>query len=348
MFNLTAKRIALGAMIMVIAVLMLGLVSGCNNTKNDAATVDGEPITEKTLDAEVAKLKLQSPSLFDKNSGDMDEGTIRSTLLDELIAQQLLSKEADAKHISVSDSEIEKNIESLKAGYSDEKQFEDALKTAGYTLSTLREQVKWQLLSTKLLEKLVPSSSVSTKEAQAYYNKNKTSYKVSAAKRSSHILFASKDEATAKKVLKELQDGADFAKMAKKYSTDTASAKSGGDLGWPTQAYVTEFQKAVDKLDKGEMSGLVKSAYGWHIIKVTDTRKAGQQSFEDAKETVIQTLLSNKRSEAYQTLVSDLRKKAKIVIYDEKIKEANAKAKTTSTTSGGSTTQQSGSSSTSN
>ena len=341
MFKLSAKRVSLGAALVVAVILTLGFVSGCNSTKNDAATVDGEHITEKALDAEVAKLKLQSPSLFDKNSGGMDEGTIRSTLLDELIAQQLLSKEAQAKHVNISDSEIDKNIESLKAGYSDEKQFEDALKTAGYSLSTLREQVKWQLLSTKLLEKLVPASSVSEKEAQAYYNKNKASYKVAAAKRSSHILFASKDEATAKKVLKELQDGADFAALAKKYSTDTASAKNGGDLGWPTQAYVTEFQQAVDKLSKGQMSGLVKSAYGWHIIKVTDTRKAGQQSFADAKENVIQTLLSNKRSQAYQTLVSDLRKKAKVVIYDAQVKESNAKTKTTSTL-GGTGAQQSG------
>lgn len=329
MLGLTTKRIALGATIMVVAALAFGLMSGCNSTKNDAATVDGEPITEKALDAEVAKLKLQSPSLFDKNSGGMDEGQIRSTLLDELIAQQLLSKEADAKKVSVTDAEIDKNIESLKAGYSDEKQFEDALKTAGYTLDTLREQVKWQLLSTKLLERLVPASSISNAEAKAYYEKNKASYKVAAAKRSSHILFAAKDEETAKKVLKELQDGADFAAMAKKYSTDTASAKNGGDLGWPTQAYVSEFQKAVDKLGKGEMSGLVKSAYGWHIIKVTDVRKAGQQTFDEAKETIVQTLLSNKRTEAYQTLVSDLRKKAKVVIYDAAVKEANAKAKTT-------------------
>lgn len=347
MFKLSAKRVSLGAALMVAVILTLGLVSGCNSTKNDAATVDGEHITEKALDAEVAKLKLQSPSLFDKNSGGMDEGTIRSTLLDELIAQQLLSKEAQEKHVNISDSEIDKNIESLKAGYSDEKQFEDALKTAGYSLNTLREQVKWQLLSTKLLEKLVPASSVSEKEAQAYYNKNKASYKVAAAKRSSHILFASKDEATAKKVLKELQDGADFAAMAKKYSTDTASAKNGGDLGWPAQAYVTEFQQAVDKLSKGQMSGLVKSAYGWHIIKVTDTRKAGQQSFADAKESVIQTLLSNKRSQAYQTLVSDLRKKAKVVIYDAQVKESKAKTKTTSTL-GGTGTQQSGTSSSGN
>lgn len=339
MITMTVKRIAFCALLISVLALSSVLMAGCDNKKDTAATVDGVAISEKALDAEVAKLKLQSPSLFDKSAGGMDEGTIRSTLLDELIAQQLLAKEADEKNVSVSDDEVEKGIESLKSGYSDEKQFEDALKTAGYTTETLKEQVKWQLLSTKMLEKLVPESSVSNKEAQAYYDKNKASYKVDAAKRTSHILFASKDEATAKKVLQELKDGADFASLAKKYSTDTASASNGGDLGWPTQAYVTEFQQAVDKLKKGQMSGLVKSAYGWHIIKVTDTRKAGQQSFDDAKESIIQTLLSDKRTQAYSTLVSDLKKQAKIEIFDAKVKAAQAKTDSTTSEAGAVTTE---------
>lgn len=334
MVTVASKRFVLTAMVVSLIAVSALLMAGCNSSKNNAATVDGEAITTKALDAEVAKLKLQNPSLFDKNSGGMDEGTIRATMLDELIAQQLLNKEAEDKKVSVSDEEVTKGVDSLKAGYGDEKQFEDALKTAGYTTDSLKEQVKWQLLSSKLLQKLVPDSAVSEKEAQAYYNKNKASFKVEAAKRSSHILFASKDEATAKKVLGELKDGADFAAMAKKYSTDEASAKNGGDLGWPTQPYVTEFQKALDKLDKGEMSELVKSAYGWHIIKVTDVRKAGAQSFDDAKETIMQTILSDKRTQAYQTLVSDLKKKAKIEIFDEKVKAAQAQPETTTKNSG--------------
>lgn len=330
MITMTAKRIALCALLVSAIALSGALMAGCKKDAPLAAKVDGVNITKEALDAEVSKLKLQSPSLFDKNSGGMDEGTIRTTLLDELIAQQLLGKEAEKKNISVTNDEVTKSIDGLKSGYGDEKQFEDALKTAGYTAESLKEQVKWQLLTTKLLEKLVPESSVSTKEAQTYYNKNKGSFKVEAAKRSSHILFALKDEANAKKVFKELEDGADFAAMAKKYSTDTASAVNGGDLGWPTQAYVSEFQSAVDKLKKGEMSGLVKSAYGWHIIKVTDTRKAGLQSFDEAQESIIQTLLSNKRSQAHETLLSDLKKKAKIEILDAQVKAAQATTDSTS------------------
>lgn len=331
--GLTIRRVGLFVLALTLTSLGAGLLSGCDKTKNDAATVDGKAITKKALDAEVAKLKLQSPALFDKNSGGMDEGTIRSTLLDELISQQLMNDEAKKQNIKVTDAEIENNLKMLKAGYSDEKQFEAALKTAGYTLDTLKDQIRWQLLSTKVLEKLVPASSVNDREAQAYYDANKGSYQVTAAKRASHILFASDDEDSAKKVLAELQNGADFAAMAKKYSTDTASARNGGDLGWPTQAYVQEFQDAVDKLNKGEMSGLVKSAYGWHIIKVTDVREAGQQTFDQAKDSIKQTLLSAKRSDRYKTLLSDLKKDAKIVIYDKEVKAVQAKMSGTTTNS---------------
>ncbi|MBK5211003.1 MAG: peptidylprolyl isomerase [Coriobacteriia bacterium] len=312
--------------------LLSGVLVGCSDSGKNAAKVNGTPITTVALDAEVAKLKIQQPSIFKSGSGT-SEGTIRSTLLDELVDQELLTEEAKKQNITVTDAVVAQNLASLKAGYSDDAQFEAALKSAGYTLDTIQAEVKWELMSNAILAKLVPVSSVTDKEALAYYNSNKTKFKVDAAKRSSHILFAAKDEATAKKVLEQLQEGANFAAMAKEYSTDTASAQNGGDLGWPTQSYATEFQNAVDKLGKGEMSGLVKSSFGWHIIKVTDTRKAGQESFKAAKETVVQTLLSSKRQSANSTLVKKLRSSAKIEILDPVAKKAKSAASTSGSAS---------------
>jgi len=315
-----------------VALLSVALVGCSDSSEKTAAKVNGTPITTTALNAEVAKIKIQQPSIFKSGSG-MSEGTIRSTLLDELVDQELLTQEAKKQNITVTDTVVAQNLASLKAGYSDDAQFEAALKSAGYTLDTINAEIKWELISNAVLAKLVPESSITDKESLAYYNKNKSKFKVDAAKRSSHILFAAKDEAIAKKVLKQLQGGANFAAMAKKYSTDTASAQNGGDLGWPTQSYVTEFQHAVDKLGTGEMSGLVKSAYGWHIIKVTDTRKAGQESFKDAKETVVQTLLTSKRQAAYNTLVKKLKATAKIEILDPVAKKAKSSTTTSSSAS---------------
>ena len=92
------------------------------------------------------------------------------------------------------------------------------------------------------------------------------------AKRSSHILFSSDDEATAQEVLDQINAGTlDFADAAKQYSTDTASAENGGDVGWDaTNTFVDAYTTALGELSKGEVSGLVTSDYGIHIIKCTD------------------------------------------------------------------------------
>lgn len=308
------------------ALLMFGLLSGCSkSTKEIAATVDDAEITVAQLDAEMAKLKLQNPEIFNVEKGGMDEGTVRSSMLDELINQQLLTAKAEAEGIKVDDAEIQKQIDSLKAGYGGEEQFNEALKSAGFTIDTLKENYRWQILSSELLNKLVPETSVTDADIEKYYKDNKANMKIDAAKRASHILFDTKDKELAKEVLAKLEAGGDFEALAKQYSKD-GSAANGGDLGWPTAPYVSSFQKALDKLDKGEMSGLVNSEYGWHIIKVTDVRKAGVATLEEKKDEIRQTLLNEKRSEAYQTLLNDLRSAAKIEILDPKVKAAGAAA----------------------
>lgn len=313
------------------ALLMFGLLAGCSNSgtksgKEIAATVDGTEITVAQLDAEMAKLKLQNPEIFNVEQGGMDEATVRSSMLDELINQQLLTAKAQAEGIKVDDTEIQKQIDSLKAGYGGEEQFNAALKSAGFTLETLKENYRWQILSSELLNSLVPETSVTDADVAKYYEDNKASMKVDAAKRASHILFDTKDKQSAKDVLAELKAGGDFEALAKQYSKDEGSATNGGDLGWPTAPYVSSFQKALDKLDKGEMSELVNSEYGWHIIRVTDVRKAGVATLEDKKEEIRQTLLNEKRSAAYQTLLNDLRTAAKIEILDPKVKAAGTPA----------------------
>lgn len=312
---------------------LVALLSGCGDS-NLAAKVNGTGISEKTLDSEMAILKLQNPTLFDTENGGMDEATIRKTLLDELVRQQLVLEQAKKDGIEVSDAEVQKNVAAVKSGYADEAQFKDALSSAGFTVSSYEKQVKWQLILAKVIEKQLPASALKEKDLKAYYDKNKSKYKVEAAKRSSHILFATADKDEAQKVLKELKAGANFEALARKYSTDTASAESGGDLGWPTQEYVKEFQNAVDKLDKGEISGLVKSAYGWHIIKVTDVRKAGQQTYKEARETVEQDLLSDKRKALYNTMLKRLESEADIKIYDKTVKNAKSSVSTDNSDSG--------------
>ena len=263
-FRTHANRLALAALL-AIALLAVPL-AGCTKAGGSvAATVNGAEVTVAALDAEVAKLRLQSPYLFGEGSG-VSEGEIREALLDELINRELLTQKAKELGIEVSEAEIDAEMETIQANYESEEEFTAALEGAGFTLDTAREQVRWQLINEFILLTLEEEITVTDAEVRAYYDDNQEEFQTAAAKRASHILLAPEDEDLARDVLAQLKDGADFAKLAAEHSTD-GSAQEGGDLGWPTVQYVPEFEAAVNSLDSGEMTDdLVETQYGWHII----------------------------------------------------------------------------------
>lgn len=313
--------------------LLLGAmgISGCSN-KDVAAKVNGEAISKSTLDQQLEQLKKQYPQMFTGADGEGRLLDFKQRLLDNIINQKLVEQAAKDKGIKVTDADIQKQIDQLKGGFKDQKQFDEALKSAGMTLDTLKEQIKGQLMTQKLIESLSAENSVSAADIQAYYDKNKAQFFQKAAKKASHILFKPEDKAAAQKVLAEVQAGGDFAALAKKNSIDTATASKGGDLGWPTTAYVPEFQAALDKLKKGQTSVLVQSPYGWHIIRVTDERAGTQQALADVKTQIEQIIVQQRRADSYQKFLNELRKNAKIDIIEADLKAAAAKKGSTATT----------------
>ena len=315
------------------AALLGGVVglTGCSN-KDTAAKVNGQVITVTALNAQLDQLKKQYPQMFEGSDAEGRLLDFKQRLLENLINQALIEQAAKQKGVTVSDADIQKQVDQLKAGFKDSAQFDAALKSAGMTVDTLKVQIKNQLITQKLVESLASNSSVTDAEIKAYYDKNKAQFFQKPAKRAEHILFKPEDKATAQKVLKELQAGGDFGALAKKYSIDTATSSKGGDLGWPTSAYVPEFQAALDKLNKGQTSALVQTPYGWHIIRVTDTRAGVQQTLAQVKSQIQQLIVQQRRSDAYQTFVNDLRAKAKIEIIAADLKAAAAKGSSSTAT----------------
>lgn len=314
------------------ALLLVGAtgLSGCGN-KGVAARVNGQAIMETELTTQLDQLKKQYPQMF--NGGDAEGRLLdfKQRLLENLVNQVLVEQAAKDKGIKVTDADIDKQIDQLKSGFKDQAAFDQALKSAGMTVDQLKSQIRNQLVTQKLVETLSANQKVSDADIKAYYDKNKAQFYDTAAKRASHVLFKSEDKATAKKVLAQLQDkSTTMAAAAKKYSIDTASATKGGDLGWPTQAYVPEFQAALDKLSKGQMSGLVESQYGIHIVKVTDVRTGSQKPLSEVKSQIQQIIIQQRRSDAYQQFLNDLRKKAKIEYIDAELKP-NAQGSTAAT-----------------
>lgn len=290
-----------------------------------AAKVGSEKIMTATLDSEMAKLGLSDASA--EISEDI-KAEYRSQLLEELIGQKLILIEADKEKIKVGEDEIDEAVASIEASYGGAQGFDEALSDAGYTRESFKEDVRWQLITTALLEKKVPEDSVKEEDVRAFYDENKDLFGEEAAKRCSHILYASEDGEKASKALERIKAGEDFAEIAKAESTDTMTAVEGGDLGWPTTTYVPEFQAAVDQLEPGDEPIIVQSVYGYHIVKVTDKRDASQASYEDAREQALQELINSKRTDVYLGLLKDLRDTTKVEIYDEAVKQYMEKAAT--------------------
>ncbi len=320
----STRNLLVGALCVAVLIGALG-VSGCSN-KDTAAKVNGEAVSTEALNQQLEQLKKQYPNMFTGADGEGRLLDFKQRLLDNIINQKLIEQAAKDKGIKISDADVQKQIDQLRAGFKDQAQFDEALKSAGMTVDGLKTQIRNQLVTQKLIDSLSSNAKVSEADIQAYYDKNKAQFFQKASKKASHILFKPEDKAKAEAVLAEVKDGGNFEALAKKNSIDTATASKGGDLGWPTSAYVPEFQAALDKLKKGETTTkLVQSPFGWHIIRVTDERAGTQQALAEVKSQIEQIIVQQRKGDAYQTFLDDLRKNAKIEILIPELKAAAVK-----------------------
>ena len=193
--------------------------------------------------------------------------------------------------------------------------------------------------------KIATATNVTDQDLQAYYDQHRDEYRVPEQVKVSHILIktplpapgAKEDEkaigdarAKAEGVLKELKAGGDFAKLAEKYSDDPGSAKSGGDLGWIGRGRtVPEFEKAAFSLGKGQTSDLVKSSYGFHIIRVEDKQEAHLKTLAEVKSEIEEKVKQQKTARATETAANALLSQARTDGFD---KAAAAKGQAAVTT----------------
>ncbi|MGG0655190.1 peptidylprolyl isomerase [Rummeliibacillus pycnus] len=212
----------------------------------------------------------------------------------------------------VSDKEVEAEFNKQKEQMG--SSFEQSLAAQNMTEKSFKRGIKLNLLQEAALADGVK---VSEDEMKAYYEEMKTELKAS------HILVA--DEKTAKEIKAKLDKGEDFATLAKKYSTDTGSQAAGGELGWfGPDKMVPEFTKAAYSLKKGEISEPVKTSFGYHIIKLEDTRDAKVKgSYEDNKAAIKKKLQLQKADQTQLVAkVSKLIKDADVKIEDKDLKDA--------------------------
>ncbi|MGB3261637.1 peptidylprolyl isomerase [Paenisporosarcina sp.] len=266
-------------------------LSACNG---DSAADDKAIVTSKAGD--ITKNELYE---------EMKE-SVGKQALQVLIIEKVLASEYE-----VTDKEVNAQFDKEKKEMGES--FDQYLEQQGQTEKSYKKYLRLNLLQEKAMTEDVK---VTDEEVKAQYENMKTEINAR------HVLVA--DEATAKEVKAKLDGGADFAAVAKEYSTEQAAQQSGGELGWFTpDKMVKEFSDAALKLEVNKISEPVKSEFGFHIIQVTDKREADIGSFEENKAEITKTL---KMQKADQTKllpkVSKLMKEADIEIKDEDLKGA--------------------------
>ena len=236
------------------------------------------------------------------------------------VVQNMVYKKLLQSKYTVTKKDIDNKISEVEASLGGAAQLQQALAQQGMTMTQFRDNVETQLLLFKAQTKGVK---VTDKELQDYFNKNKSQYVQVKAR---HILVDKKS--TADSIEKQLKSGTDFATLAKKYSTDTGSKDQGGELGWVKKGQmVPEFETALFKLKKGEISQPVKSQYGYHIIQAEDVKDSLADFKSQIKDAVLQSKAKNQ-----QLVINDLIKNGNIKVNDSQFKDLFKQQPVTATT----------------
>lgn len=230
------------------------------------------------------------------------------TQLDNLIDTELVKQEADKKGIVVSDADIAAELAVMVRRIGSEEALNEALKQNQLTVEDLYPDLIQQVRLRKLLQSRIH---ITDQEVRDYYTENLEYITQPEQVRASHILVETKAEADI--IVKELNNGGDFATIAKQKSLDTGSKNAGGDLGYFERGVMDQsFEDAAFSLKVGEISKPVKSEFGYHIILVTDHKAAVTPTFEEEKATIREMLTTEKIYELAATFIEGLRAQAKI------------------------------------
>jgi len=292
-------RPMLKLLVITIAVAGLAACQGSNSSSSSSktaakdakvvATVNGTKITSEDFDREVKALPEYIRAMADTPQG-------KKEMIDTLVMRELILQQASKDGVDKS-KEVEEKLAELK---------------------------KRIIVDTYLKKKVEEQSKLSDEELKKFYEQNQDKFKAGEQIRASHILVKSEQEAQI--LLDQLKKGGNFEELAKSKSVDSSAAK-GGDLGWFGKGnMVPVFEKAAFALQEGQLSGIVKSDFGYHIIKLTGKRPAGLQPFDEVKDQIKAAIMPQKQQQVFMQLKEDLKKGAKIELTEDKAAPAEKPA----------------------
>lgn len=284
------------------------------------ARVNGEAVSKADFDRLVKNMELGNGPI----PADQRDRVLRDAL-DQLVTYTVLKQETRSRNITVSDTEVEERVKQMQSQFPDAQTFEKALAERSMTVERLRSDARIDMSINKLIDAQVATlPGPSDAQAREFYDKNPDKFKQPESVRASHILILADekaDAATKKKarakidgLLKQARRGADFAKLARENSQDS-SAQQGGDLNYfPRGQMVPPFDAAAFTLKPGQISDVVTTQFGYHIIKVVDRKPAATIAFDQVSDRIKQYLAEQGKQEHAKAFIDGLKGKSKIEV----------------------------------
>ncbi|MBI5444200.1 MAG: peptidylprolyl isomerase [Deltaproteobacteria bacterium] len=287
------------------------------------ATVNGTPIPRAELDR---ALRAYMQNFRQVPGSEMLEpnDSVKAEVVGQLVERELLYQESRKFAKADEKAAVDEEMKNLKGRFPSPEAFEEALKAQGLTEDELRALVGKQVSVRNYIEtQVVPTATVSDEDVKKFYEENKDKLVVPEEVQASHILVRvaedakpedkEKAKAKAEDLRKKAVEGADFAQLAKDNSEDPGSAPNGGDLGYFSKDRMVEpFANAAFALKPGEVSQVVETEFGFHVIKATGHKDATVRPLDEVKEDLTAYLKAKALNDAIQRKVADLKKTARI------------------------------------
>ena len=304
-----------------VAALALGVAAaGCGGDEGVTADVPEGAIAvvgdREIPKSEYDRLVAQAKKTYEARkqefpaAGTPEFAQLRNAIVRSLVEQTEFEIAAEELDVEVSDADVEKRLTELKEQFfeGDEKKYEAELEKQGLTDEQVRSDVRTRLLSEKVFEEVTKDVKVTDQEIKAYYDENKTQFETPASREVRHILV--KQKARADDLYRQLQNGGNFAALAKQYSQDPASKAQGGKFTAQQGATVPEFDKTAFELETGELSRPVKTQFGWHIIEATAAIKPkATQELSEVESQISDQLLEEQKNARINEWIEELRKR---------------------------------------
>lgn len=311
---------------LILVIFVLAAASGCGMIREKpedpevaiVAKVDGEEITKAEFDKifEIFKTRIemnQDPSIWDREyNGKKYIDLAKEKVLDQMISDKIQLNKAEEIGIEVSEEEVDLEVDKWKKLFNSEEAYKEFLESLRMDEDYFRDYLKKDIIINKMKERISQDIEVTDVELVDYYNNHINQFYVVKA---SHILLDTEEEA--KEILERVKEGEDFNALAREYSTDPSVKNNSGDLGYFRHGMMVEpFERAAFALEPGEISDIVKSEYGYHIIKVEDKTI---DRFEDVKDELRNTLIAQKKSKNYDNAFEEMMNNANIEKFPEKL-----------------------------